>query len=96
MEHTYLKDVVTLVLDESKCIGCGMCAIVCPHCVFSVNDGKAQIMDKNRCMECGACARNCPTDALSVDANVGCASAIIKGWLTGTEPSCDCSGGNCC
>lgn len=96
MKHVYLKDVVTLELSENKCIGCGMCAIVCPHRVFTVGEDKAQIAYKDRCMECGACALNCPTDAIAVNANVGCASAIIKGWLTGTEPSCDCSGGECC
>ena len=96
MKHTYLKNVATLDLSLEKCIGCGMCADVCPHRVFAINGGKAQIIDKNRCMECGACAVNCPANAISVDANVGCASAIIKGWLTGTEPSCGCSGGDCC
>ena len=96
MNHAYLKDVATLELSEQKCIGCGMCTIVCPHRVFIVIDGTAKITDKNRCMECGACALNCPANAIMVEANVGCASAIIKGWLTGTEPSCDCSGGDCC
>ncbi|MCO5387513.1 hypothetical protein [Desulfosporosinus sp.] len=34
--------------------------------------------------------------ALEVKPGVGCASAIIKGWLTGSEPNCDCSDGSCC
>ena len=34
---TYLKDVVTLKLDEEKCTGCGMCLEVCPHAVFGMN-----------------------------------------------------------
>lgn len=96
MKHTYLKNVATLCLSQDKCTGCGMCSIVCPHRVFTINGNRAQITDKNRCMECGACALNCPANSISVDANVGCASAIIKGWLTGAEPSCDCSGGDCC
>ena len=96
MKHTYLKDVATLSLSQEKCIGCGMCAVVCPHQVFSMAGKRALIADKDRCMECGACALNCPVNAITVEANVGCASAIIKGWLTGTEPSCDCSGGDCC
>jgi NAD-dependent dihydropyrimidine dehydrogenase PreA subunit len=33
---TYLKDVVTLQLDENKCTGCGMCLEVCPHEVFKI------------------------------------------------------------
>ncbi len=96
MEQYYLKDVATLSLDNEKCVGCKMCSIVCPHRVFEMNNNKAYIIDKNRCMECGACELNCPAKAISVDVNVGCASAIIKGWLTGTEPSCDCTDSDCC
>ena len=94
-ELRYLDGVTTLQLDEDACIGCGMCAIVCPHAVFVV-EKKARIVEKDRCMECGACAGNCPVDAIDVKAGVGCASAIIYGWLTGKEPSCDCGGGGSC
>lgn len=90
----YLAGVVTLKLDEARCIGCMMCTAVCPHGVLAVIDRKAKLADRDACIECGACARNCPVDALEVDAGVGCASAIIHGWLTGEEPSCDC-GGSC-
>ncbi len=96
MKHTYLKNVATLNLDQDKCVGCGMCAVVCPHRVFAMKDRKARIVDKDHCIECGGCALNCPVNAISVEANVGCASAIIRGWLTGSEPNCDCSGGDCC
>jgi ferredoxin len=92
----YLEGVSTLKLDRQVCIGCGLCVAVCPHGVFSVEAKKARILDLDRCMECGACARNCPVAALSVKAGVGCASAIIHGWLTGKEPSCDCGGGDSC
>lgn len=90
----YLENVVTLQLDTEKCIGCGMCAEVCPHGIFALEDRKAQIVDRNACIECGACAGNCPVEALTVKAGVGCASAIINSWLKGGEPSCDC-GGSC-
>jgi len=96
MKQRYLKNVATLRLSDEKCIGCGRCAEVCPHAVFRVEEGKARIMDKDRCMECGACAANCPVNAVCVDTGVGCASAVMMGWLTGSEPSCDCSGGECC
>ncbi|MDR1569692.1 MAG: 4Fe-4S binding protein [Oscillospiraceae bacterium] len=96
MVHQYLEDVVTLEMDAKKCVGCGRCIDVCPHRVLTVMDGKANIVNKNRCIECGACALNCPVGALSVDAGVGCASAIVKSWFTGGEPSCDCGGGDCC
>lgn len=98
MKHKYLKNVVTLQLDEEKCKGCGMCINVCPHEVFLMKDDKAQIVDKDSCMECGACAKNCPFSAIEVRPGVGCAYAIIIGKLTGTEPNCGCSGDSsgCC
>ncbi len=92
----YLRGVSTLHLDPEVCIGCGLCAEVCPHAVLTVEAGKARVDALDRCMECGACARNCPVAALSVKAGVGCASAIIHSWLTGEEPSCDCGGGSTC
>lgn len=98
MRAYYLKNVSTLKMESEKCTGCGTCIEVCPQHVFSMRKGKSVIADKDRCMECGACVKNCPFNALEVKPGVGCASAIIKGWLTGTEPSCDCSGGSdsCC
>ncbi len=92
----YLPDVSTLKLDDDTCIGCGLCATVCPHAVFVVEEKLARIVDLDRCMECGACVLNCPVSALEVKAGVGCASAIIYGWITGKEPSCDCSGDSSC
>ena len=91
MKHRYLKDVVTLQLDEGKCTGCGTCIEVCPHEVLELSVKKVLIRDRDVCMECGACAVNCPSGAITVKAGVGCAYAIIKGSLTGSEPTCDCS-----
>jgi len=71
MAHKYIKDVVTLELDASKCTGCSMCISVCPHGVFGLENRKAFIADKDRCMECGACQKNCPSGALKVTQGVG-------------------------
>ena len=87
----YLLDVVTLELDTERCTGCGMCTQVCPHGVFTLEAGKARISDQDACMECGACALNCPADAIAVQSGVGCANAVLKGLLAGTEPCCDSS-----
>ena len=91
MKHRYLKNITTLAFADGKCFGCGRCTEVCPHGVFEITDGKARIVDKDSCMECGACAMNCPAEAIEVNAGVGCAVAIINGWITGKEPSCGCS-----
>ena len=90
MKHSYLKNVVTLSLDNDRCVGCKMCEVVCPHGVFEMAESKAIIAEKDSCMECGACALNCPTKALAVNPGVGCAAAFIAGWFSGKEPSCGC------
>lgn len=97
-KNEYLKNAATLKLNYEKCTGCGMCLNVCPHQVFLLNEGKALIIDLNRCMECGACVKNCFFDAIEVKSGVGCYTAIIKGILTGTEPTCGCSddSSGCC
>jgi len=86
----YLSGVASLKLDAEKCTGCQVCLAVCPHAVFTVaEDRRVRITDLDACMECGACAKNCAFGALSLTPGVGCAEAIINGWLRGTEPSCD-------
>jgi NAD-dependent dihydropyrimidine dehydrogenase PreA subunit len=84
----YIDGVVTLELDRDACNGCRMCMAVCPHGVFEMADSRARIVDRDACIECAACVRNCAAGALSVDPGVGCAAAVIQGWLTGTEPTC--------
>ena len=86
----YLKDVVTLQLDEEKCNGCGMCEVVCPHAVFAISNRKARIENRDACMECGACAINCPVDAIYVKSGVGCAAAVINSALGRESSSCCC------
>lgn len=86
-----MKVVNTLRYDKEKCTGCGMCAIVCPHRVFSMNARKAKLTRYEACMECGACQRNCPAEAITVDSGVGCAAAMIVAALKGKkEPTCGC------
>jgi NAD-dependent dihydropyrimidine dehydrogenase PreA subunit len=91
----YIEQVVTLEYDSEKCTGCRRCTEVCSRGVFEMRDKRAYLADKGACMECGACQRNCASGAITVDAGVGCAAAIINGWITGTEPSCGCDSGSC-
>lgn len=89
----YLDDAVTLEYDVDKCTGCRRCVEVCPRGVFEMRDKRAAVIDRGACIECGACERNCEFGAVTVEAGVGCAEAIIKGWIRGTEPDC---GADCC
>lgn len=84
----YLPDVTTLALFQERCTGCGMCAVVCPHAVMALDNGRARVADRDACMECGACARNCPEGALTVQAGVGCAQAVISSAIGRSGPAC--------
>ncbi len=105
-QHNYIRNVVTLELDEAKCNGCRTCETVCPQGVMQRSGKKARIVDRDACMECGACARNCRAEALSVRAGVGCANAVINGFFGRKDTTCGCvvepdgtstgSGGCCC
>jgi ferredoxin len=86
----YVRGVTTIGLDLSLCNGCMMCIEVCPHPVFESLKRAVAIREPDLCMECGACVVNCPEDALSVNPGVGCAAAILKGWITRSEPHCGC------
>jgi NAD-dependent dihydropyrimidine dehydrogenase PreA subunit len=95
----------TLAYNRARCIGCGMCSIVCPHRVFTQSGSVAELAHPGRCMECGACMLNCPTGAIAVESGVGCASALMLAALTRrpeTEACCgprdedESPGGSCC
>jgi len=84
----YLKDVVTLKLDQERCVACGMCILVCPRAVLSLTDSKVQIVNRDACIECGACSKNCFVNALSVRPGVGCATAVINSMVGRKKASC--------
>jgi ferredoxin len=78
----------TLLYDPARCIGCDMCTAVCPHGVFRLNGRKAELQQPEDCMECGACALNCPAQALMVQSGVGCAGAMIRAAIRGSQEAC--------
>jgi MinD superfamily P-loop ATPase len=52
------------LVDESKCIHCGMCHDVCAFNAIAVM-GSAVLVFKELCHGCGACTRLCPVGAIS-------------------------------
>jgi NAD-dependent dihydropyrimidine dehydrogenase PreA subunit len=96
MKLSYLRNGESLTQDPARCRGCRQCIEVCPHAVFAMEDGHSSIRDRGACMECGACALNCAHGAITVQAGVGCAAAIIGGILRGTGPTCGGAGSACC
>ena len=51
------------MVDEEKCIGCGMCVRVCTAEAVKVVDHLA-VIDETRCLGCGMCAVKCPRHAI--------------------------------
>ena len=51
-------------VDEEKCIGCGLCARLCPMKNLSIVDGK--VIPSNHCTLCYRCFSHCPTKALTI------------------------------
>jgi len=52
------------IVEESKCIGCGSCAQMCPVGAIAMENGKAVVAGV--CIECGACEKVCPRGAIRV------------------------------
>ena len=55
------KDTGARVVDENRCIGCGMCSQACPWNMPRVDleTGKS-----TKCVSCGRCAEQCPNGAI--------------------------------
>ncbi len=58
---------VTTTIDAARCIGCGMCVLVCPKETISIAAGKA-VVTGSESMACDHCAAVCPSNAIRVDA----------------------------
>ncbi len=52
----YVKPTKKSIINEEKCVGCGLCKKVCP--VNAISGGsykKAHVIDNNKCIKCKAC-----------------------------------------
>jgi len=59
-------------IDESKCLGCGMCATSCTRGVykFDYENKKSKVVNPTNCMvACQTCANLCPAGAISFAEN---------------------------
>ncbi|MFO7795668.1 MAG: 4Fe-4S binding protein [Promethearchaeati archaeon] len=77
----YLTEEFELILNRTKCVGCGTCARVCPKDAISrgpvgmsrkfptTEDIIPEVYDPKKCVFCGTCVIMCPFGALTLKKN---------------------------
>ncbi len=53
-----------VVVDEQKCVGCGICTHFCP--VEALEGWGVIHLNRDKCLDCLDCVSACPVDALEV------------------------------
>lgn len=53
-----------IVIKESWCKGCGICAAFCPKNVLTIQNEKVAIAAEEQCISCGLCELRCPDYAI--------------------------------
>jgi heterodisulfide reductase subunit A len=54
------------VVDENRCTGCNICAIVCPFGAIEKNEEEIAQVNEELCKGCGVCAARCPERAITM------------------------------
>ena len=56
-----------IVLDEDRCVACGLCTAVCRPGALKLAEGdSALVFDKDACVYCEACVVACPRRAIAL------------------------------
>ena len=60
------KALITFIIDEDKCTGCGICVKNCPQKAISGEKKEPHKIDQEKCIKCGLCRDLCKFDSVIV------------------------------
>jgi len=60
------KALKSYVIDETKCIGCTLCARNCPTEAITGDKKVPHVIDQSKCIKCGACYEKCKFGAIQI------------------------------
>lgn len=61
---------LTVTIDRSGCISCGICESTCPEVFAIASDGLAEVIaqpDENQAADAKQAAEDCPVDVIKVE-----------------------------
>lgn len=61
------ESLISYGILEDRCVGCTMCARVCPVGCIDGEAKKIHKIDRDRCIKCGACLKACKFDAVEIN-----------------------------
>ncbi len=56
-----------IIIDETKCNGCGECIVACSENAIQIIEGKARLIKAQYCDGLGDCLGECPTGAITIE-----------------------------
>jgi len=60
------KALKSYIIDETKCIGCTLCARNCPTEAITGDKKVPHVIDQSKCIKCGACYEKCKFGAIQI------------------------------
>jgi len=56
-----------VLVDEDKCIGCGICARICPYGAIKIHKRSKKALICDLCGGAPECVKRCPVNAISIE-----------------------------